>query len=121
MRIETASIRPVEPEPTRRRAISIGLVAGWGLALGVVGAAAWALVELFSGSISETDGRVVLTSLAFAAASTTGASGLAAILRTPLGLRVLGLATLGCSIAAVALLIAMIWHDDFPFEVRETL
>jgi hypothetical protein len=32
-----------------------------------------------------------------------------------------GLATLGCSIATFALLAAMIWHDDFPFEIRETL
>jgi hypothetical protein len=85
------------------------------------GSAGWAIVELFSDSIDETDGRVILTSLAFAAASTAGASGLAAILRPMLGLRVLGLATLGCSIAAFALLAAMIWHDDFPFEIRETL
>jgi MFS family permease len=94
---------------------------GWAAALGVVGATAWALIELFSGSVSDTDGRVIATTLAFAAASTTGASGLAAILRPSWGLRVLGLVTHGCSIAAFALLAAMIWHDDFPFEIRETL
>ena len=121
MRSEATSIQPVEPAPTRRGASSIVRLLGWGVALGVVGAAAWAVVELFSGSINETDGRVILTSVSFAAASTTGASGLAAILRPSPGLRVLGVVTMGCSIAAFALLAAMIWHDDFPFQIRETL
>jgi hypothetical protein len=117
---EATTIEPVAPEPTGR-SVRIARLLGWGVALGVLGSAGWAIVELFSDSIDETDGRVILTSLAFAAASTAGASGLAAILRPMLGLRVLGLATLGCSIAAFALLAAMIWHDDFPFEIRETL
>jgi hypothetical protein len=120
VRSEATSIEPVAPESTGR-SVRVARLLGWGVALGVLGAAGWAIVELFSDSIDETDGRVILTSLAFAAASTTGASGLAAILRPMLGLRVLGLATLGCSIAAFALLAAMIWHDDFPFEIRETL
>jgi hypothetical protein len=120
VRSEATSLEPVAPDSTGSL-VQIARLLGWGVALGVVGAAGWAIVELFSDSIDETDGRVILTSLAFAAASTTGASGLAAILRVPLGLRLLGLATLGCSIAAFALLTAMIWHDDFPFEIRETL
>jgi hypothetical protein len=121
MHSEPALLSSAEPESTADRARQLARLAGWALVAGLVGAAAWALGELFSGSIDETDGRVVLTSLAFAAASTTGASGLAAILSPSLGLRVLGLATLGCSIAAFALLTAMIWPDDFPFAVRETL
>jgi hypothetical protein len=121
MRSEAIVIEPVEPDPSRRKVPSIVRLLGWGVVLGIVGATVWAVVELLSGSIDRTDGRVVLTSLGFAATSTTGASGLAAILRPSPALRVLGLATLGCSIAAFALLVAMIWHDDFPFEIRETL
>jgi MFS family permease len=121
VRSGVTTIQPVEPESSRRGLDRIGRLLGWGVVLALVGAVAWAVVELFSGSISETDGRVILTSLGFAAASTTGASGLAAILRPSPALRVLGVATMGCSIAAFALLTAMIWHDDFPFEVRETL
>ena len=121
MRSEAISIEPLEPDPSRRGVASIVPLLGWGVAVGIVGASGWALVELLSGSIDRTDGRVLLTSLGFAAASTTGASGFAAILRPSPPLRVLGVATIGCSVAAFALLAAMIWHDDFPFEVRETL
>jgi hypothetical protein len=121
VRSEATTIQPVEPERTRRGLARIGRLLGWGVVLALVGGAGWAVAELLSGSIDETDGRVLLTSLGFAAASTTGASGLAAILRPSPALRVLGVATMGCSIAAFALLTAMIWHDDFPFEIRETL
>jgi hypothetical protein len=121
MRSEAISIEPVDREPSRRRVASIVALLGWGVVVGIVGASGWAAVELLSGSVDETDGRVLLTSLGFAATSTTGASGLAAILRPSPALRVLGVVTVGCSIAALALLAAMIWHDDFPFEIRETL
>jgi hypothetical protein len=121
VRSEATTIQPVEPERTRRGLARIGRLLGWGVVLALVGGAGWAVAELLSGSIDETDGRVLLTSLGFAAASTTGASGLAAIMRPSPALRVLGMATMGCSIAAFALLTAMIWHDDFPFEIRETL
>jgi hypothetical protein len=121
MRSEAISIEPVDREPSRRRVASIVPLLGWGVVLGIVGASGWAAVELLSGSVDETDGRVLLTSLGFAATSTTGASGLAAILRPSPALRVLGVVTVACSIAALALLAAMIWHDDFPFEIRETL
>src|SRR5215213_8127177 len=95
----------------------IARLAGWALAAGVTGAAAWAVVVLLSEDVNETDGRVILTSLGFAAASTTGASGLAAILRGSWGLRALGLATLGCSIGALALFAWIVWGIDYLWDV----
>jgi hypothetical protein len=97
----------------------IGRLGGWVVVLGVVGAAAWALTVLLSSRLNETDGRVILTSLAFAAASTTAASGVAATLRSSWGMRALGVATIGCSVAAFGLLTALIWQRALPFE--ETL
>jgi len=97
----------------------IARLAGWALAAGVTGAAAWAVVVLLSEDVNETDGRVILTSLGFAAASTTGASGLAAILSGSWGLRALGLATLGCSIGALALFAWIVWGIDYLWDVPE--
>jgi hypothetical protein len=119
VRTETASIHPVPPEPTRRRAGSLARLAGWGLVVGLVGAAAWGVVVLLSSSVDETDARVIVTSLGFAAASTTGASGVAAALRTSWGLRALGVATLGCSIVAFGLLTVVIWRITFVWSVPE--
>jgi hypothetical protein len=87
---------------------------------GLVGGAAWGVVVLLSSSVNETDARVILTSLGFAAASTTGASGVAATLRKSWGLRALGVATIGCSIAAFGLLTALIWEFEF-WGVPESL
>jgi hypothetical protein len=119
MRPHTASIQPVEPATTRGRAISVGRLAGWSLVVGLAGAAAWGVVVLLSSSVNETDARVILTSLGFAATSTTGASGVAAALRTSWGLRALGVATIGCSIVAFGLLTVVIWRIDFAWNVPE--
>jgi hypothetical protein len=117
VQLEGISIRPFEPRTeTRHRASSVARLAGWILVAGLVGAAGWAVVVLLGSSVDVTDARVILTSLAFAAASTTGASGLAATLRASWGLRVLGAATIGCSIAAFALLTALIWGPLWPSD-----
>lgn len=113
----SATIHPVEPAAPVGRPISIGRLAGWALVLGLVAAAAWAVVVLLSEDVNETDARIVLTSLGFAAASTTGASGLAATLRDSWGLRALGAATLGCSIAAFVLLAWLIWEISAIWDV----
>jgi hypothetical protein len=84
-------------------------------------AAVWGVVLLLSESVNETDARVILTSLVFAAASTTGASGVAATLRTSWALRALGVATIGCSIVAFGLLTALIWDIDAIWNVPESL
>jgi hypothetical protein len=112
MRAEAATIHPVEPASTRGRAISVGRLAGWSLVAALVGAGAWAVVLLLSGSLGDTDLRIVLTSLTFAAASTTGASGVAATLRGSWLLRTLGAATIMCSAAAFALVTTAIWKDS---------
>ena len=96
MRSDAITIEPVDQGPSRHGVASIGSLLGWGVVVGIVGATGWAVVELLSGSIDRTDGRVLLTSLSFAATSTTGVSGLAAILRPSPVLRVLGVVTLGC-------------------------
>jgi hypothetical protein len=116
----SATIRPVEPAPAGDGALPIARLAGWALVLGLVAAAAWAVVVLLSEDVNETDARVVLTSLAFAAASTTGASGVAATLRASPGMRLLGVATIACSIAAFALFAAAIWKDE-PLYGAEVL
>jgi hypothetical protein len=118
---ESTTIRPVESPPARDTASSVGRLAGWILAAGLVGGAAWGVIVLLSSSVNETDARVILTSLAFAAASTTGASGVAATLRKSWGLRALGVATIGCSLAAFGLLTALIWEFDFIWDVPESL
>jgi hypothetical protein len=110
--------RPAEPEAPAAR---IARLAGWGLVGGVVGAAAWAVVVLLSREVNETDLRVIATSLGFAAASTTGASGLAAIMRDSLGLRALGVAALGSSIVAFGTFAWVVWDIDFVWDVPETL
>jgi hypothetical protein len=119
MRIETASIHRVEPETTRRGVAESVRLAGWALVAGLVGAAAWAVVVLLNQSVNETDARVVLTSLGFAAASTTGASGIAAMLRPSRGLRVLGVATIACSVTAFALFTVIVWKVTFVWNVPE--
>jgi hypothetical protein len=119
MSSETAWLQPVEPETDTDGAARLARLAGWALVAGVAGAAAWAVVVLLSREVNETDLRVILTSLGFAAASTTGASGVAAILRDSRGLRALGVATLGCSIAAFTLFTWIIWDIDAIWEVPE--
>jgi hypothetical protein len=116
---ETAWLHPVEPETGADGAARLARLAGWALVAGVAGAAAWAAVVLISREVNETDLRVIFTSLGFAAASTTGASGVAAIMRDSWGFRALGVATLGCSIAAFALFTWIIWDIDAVWDVPE--
>lgn len=119
MHSKGVSLRPVEPETPGDRAARLGRPAGWALVAGVVGAAAWAVAVLVSHDVNETDLRVVLTSLGFAAASTTGASGVAAMMRDSAGLRALGVAALGCSIAAFGLFTWGVWDLDYLWDVPE--
>jgi hypothetical protein len=92
---------------------AVGRLAGWLLVGGLTIAAAAAIVVLLKGEFDETDGRVILTSLGFAGASATGAAGARAQSRSSAGLRVLGTATITCSIAAFALLVVGIWTFEW--------
>jgi hypothetical protein len=94
MHSEGARLHVAEPDNTADRLARLGRLAGWALVAGLAGAAAWAVVVLLSEDVNETDARVVLTSLGFAAASTTGVSGVAAIMRVSPELRYLGVAAL---------------------------
>jgi hypothetical protein len=92
---------------------TVGRFAGWLLAAGLTIAAGAAIVVLLKGDFDETDGRVLLTSLGFAGASATGSAGARAQSRPSAGLRVLGTATITCSVAAFVLLVVGVWTFDF--------
>jgi hypothetical protein len=91
---------------------SVGRVAGWFLVGGLTIAATAAIVVLLSGDFDETDGRVILTSLGFALASATGSAGARALSRASAALRVLGAATVACSVTSFGLLVVGIWTFD---------
>lgn len=99
--------------------IEISRFAGWALVAAIVAAAASALVVLGNESVDGADARVILTSLGFAAASTTGASGVAALLRPSWGMRALGAATIGCSLAAFGLYTFVVWRFNTSWPVPE--
>lgn len=92
-----------------RNYAAIRRFAGLSLVTGLCVAAAAAVLALLTGSFDDTDARVILTSIGFAIASTTGSTGAAARLRPSAGLRVLGTATLVASVAAFVLLLAGLW------------
>jgi hypothetical protein len=85
--------------------------AGRALVAGLSVAAAAAVLALLTGSFSDTDVRVILTSIGFAVASATASSGAAARLRASDALHLLGTATLIASVAAFVLLLAGLWTD----------
>jgi hypothetical protein len=95
---------------------AVGRLAGWLLAGGLTIAAGAAIVVLLKGDLDETDGRVIPTSLGFAGASATGAAGGRAVSRPSPALRVLGAATLACSVAAFVLLVFGIWTFDWIYD-----
>jgi hypothetical protein len=117
MRSDTAQLHSAEPEMPSEGVARLVRLAGWALVAAVAGAAAWAVVELLSRDVTETDARVIVTSLGFAAASTTGASGVAALMRDSAGLRALGVAALGCSIAAFLLFAWIVWEIEFLYDI----
>ena len=83
------------------------------LAAGLSVAALVAIAALLTGDLSDTDGKVILTSIGFALCSATGSAGAAARLR---GLELLGGATLVASGAAFVLLVAGLWTGDWGSE-----
>jgi hypothetical protein len=119
MHSEGARLHVAEPDNTADRLARLGRLAGWALVAGLAGAAAWAVVVLLSEDVNETDARVVLTSLGFAAASTTGVSGVAAIMRVSPELRYLGVAALGSSVCAFGLFAWIVWDINAIWDVPE--
>jgi hypothetical protein len=94
-------------------ASSIRRFAARALAGGLSLAALVAVIALLVGDLSDTDGKVILTSIGFALCSATGSSGAAARLR---GLELLGTVTLASSVAAFVLLVAGLWTGDWGSE-----
>jgi len=90
---------------------SIRRFAGWALVAGLSIAACAAVLALLTGSFSDTDARVILTSIGFAVASTTGSSGATARLRPSARLQLLGTATVLASGLAFVLLLAGLWTE----------
>lgn len=90
---------------------SIRRFAGIALVTGLSCAAIAAVIALLTGSFSDGDARVILTSIGFAIASATGSAGAAARLRPSTGLWLLGTATLLASVVAFLLLLAGLWTD----------
>ena len=100
-------MRQVDDREQIRRFAARALAGGLSLAALV------AILALLTGDLSDTDGKVILTSIGFALCSATGSSGAAARLR---GLDLLGGVTLVASVAAFALLVAGLWTGDWGSE-----
>lgn len=90
---------------------SIRRFAGIALVAGLSCAAVAAVIALLTGSFSDGDARVILTSIGFAIASATASAGAAARLRPATGLWLLGTATLLASVVAFLLLLAGLWTN----------
>jgi hypothetical protein len=95
---------------------SIRRSAGRALAAGLTIAALTAVVALLTGSFEDTEVRVILTSIGFAIASATAASGAAQRLKPSAALRALGTATALLSGATFVLLALGLWTDDWGSE-----
>jgi hypothetical protein len=100
-------MRQVDDRQQIRRFAARALAGGLSLAALV------AIAALLTGDLSDTDGKVILTSIGFALCSATGSSGAAARLR---GLELLGGVTLVASVAAFVLLVAGLWTGDWGSE-----
>jgi hypothetical protein len=90
---------------------SIRRFAGIALVTGLSCAAVAAVIALLTGSFSDGDARVILTSIGFAITSATGSAGAAARLRASTGLWLLGTATLLASVFGFLLLLAGLWTN----------
>jgi hypothetical protein len=77
-----------------------------------------AVVALLSGSFDDVHWRVIGTSLGFSVFTSTAAAGAALRARSDGQLRLLGNATAGVSLAALALLIAALWIEDVDWLWR---
>jgi MFS family permease len=86
--------------------------AGRALVAGLSVAAAVAVLAVLTGSFSETDWRVIASSVGFGIASATGSAGASARLRPSGRMRLLGTGTLIASGVAFALLLTGLWIDD---------
>jgi hypothetical protein len=85
---------------------------------GLCVSAAVAGVALLSGSFDEVHWRVIGTSLGFSVFTSTAAAGASLRSRANARLRLLGNATAGVSLAALALLIAALWVEDVDWLWR---
>jgi hypothetical protein len=90
--------------------------AGRALVGGLSLAATVAVVAVLVGSFGDTELRVILSSIGFAIASATGSAGASARLRPSERLQLLGGATLLASVIAFALLMAVLWTEDWGSE-----
>jgi hypothetical protein len=95
---------------------SIKRAAGKALVAGLTIAALTAVVALMSGSFDDTEARVILTSIGFAIATATAASGATQRLKPSAALRNLGTATAVLSGVTFVLLCAGLWTDDWGNE-----
>ncbi|HEX2161062.1 MAG TPA: hypothetical protein VHF88_04485 [Thermoleophilaceae bacterium] len=85
---------------------------GWSLVAGLSIAALTASAAVVQGSLDETDGRVIGTSLGFAIFSVTGAAGMSLRMRRPAEWsQALGAVTAAAAAAAFLLLVAAVWID----------
>jgi hypothetical protein len=91
---------------------TIRLLAGRALVAGLCVAAAVALLALLSGSLDDTDWKIVATSLGFSVFSSTAAAGGSLRLRPAAWAQAVGLATLAVSALAFVLLGAALWADE---------
>jgi hypothetical protein len=84
----------------------------WALVAALCVSAGTAILAILSGDFSDTDIRVIATSIGFAIFSATAAAGASLRFREIGWLRALGLATTAVSAATFVLLLAGIWIDD---------
>jgi hypothetical protein len=89
---------------------------GWALVASLSIAALAAVVALLSGSFSDTELRVVFTSVGFAVLSSVAAAGAAQRFRASAALRMLGAGTVWAALVAFALLAIGLWTGDWGSE-----
>jgi hypothetical protein len=90
--------------------------AGWALIAGLSGAALVAIAAVLSGDFSDTDGRLILTSIGFALCTSAAAVGASLRLRSEEWLQLLGTVTAALSAATLVLLLVGLWTGDWGSE-----
>jgi hypothetical protein len=100
---------PIPAGMTDDRRQAIRRAAGRALVGGLTLAAFVAVLALMGGSFGDTEVQVILTSIGFAVASATAATGASLRLRVTSGLRALGTATVLASALAFVLLVVGLW------------
>jgi hypothetical protein len=96
----------------REQRVQLRRLLSWTLVVTLCIAALTAIGAILSGDFSDTDARVIATSIGFAVLSATAASGATLRFRQRGSLQTLGLVTIALSGITFVLLVVALWGDD---------